>query len=378
MFARSLGALITACALMSTLSLCACQRVDSHPDDRAPSAVQVRWQIPLYEHPTFTAFPKTTASPQYANNGKIVVAGSDSGDVVAVWSHTGKVIWRFSTEGKVRSTPTIVDNTVYIGSSDGKFYAINLKTGTEEWDQPYKTIGAITSAPAVNDDRVVFQNNENRSYALDRKTGAYAWDQGRPRPDFFTIRGEGGPTIVDNTVYAGYDDGMLVAMTAKDGATIWSKNLAANERHFVDVDTKPLVVGNTIYAGSFSVGMYAVGRKHGNVKWIHRAKGVHTPAYGQGLLFVATGEKELRALDPKTGKVQWRLKIGYGNLSSPVLSGNMLWISTGEVVLLVGPGNGSVHARLAPDDGQSAPVASSNGWVHMVTNSGSLVGSRVY
>lgn len=365
-------------ALFSTPALFGCQQITFHPDDPTPSTVQVRWQIQLYEHAPLTAFPTTSSQPQYGNNGKIVVAGSDAGDLVAAWASSGAVIWRFSTEGKIQSTPTIVDNTVYAGSSDGKLYAVNLKSGLLEWDQAYKTIGAITSAPAVSADKVIFQNNENRTYAIDRKTGTYAWDQGRPRPDFFTIRGEGGPVVNGKVVFAGYDDGMLVAMTALDGATIWSKNLAADERHFVDVDTRPLVDGDTVFAGSFNVGMYAVGRKHGNIKWLHRARGVQSPALGSGLLFVSTGEKELRALDPSTGQIRWRLKIGYGNLSTPVLSRHNLWVSTGGAALLIGQKSGNVYARLLPDDGQSAPVATANGWVHMVTNSGSLLGSRIH
>jgi outer membrane protein assembly factor BamB len=288
------------------------------------------------------------------------------------------VIWRHSTDGKVRSAPTIADNSVYIGSTDGQLYALDLKTGLSEWDQPYKTVGAITSAPAVSSKLVVFQNNENRTYALNRETGEYAWDQGRPRPDFFTIQGEGGPTIAGNTVYAGYDDGFLVAMNVDDGAALWSKNLGAEQRHFVDVDSRPLVHGDTVYAGCFNVGLYAVGRKHGNVKWLHRQPGVQSAAIGHGLVYLTTGKREVHALDAKSGDLRWKLKLGYGDLSSPVLADELLWVSTGEAAVLINPQDGHVRGRLAPDDGQSAPVASHNGWVHMVTNSGALVGSRIH
>ena len=115
-----------------------------------------------------------------------------------------------------------------------------------------------------------------------------------------------------------------------------------------------------------------------NIRWLHRAKGVQTPAIGSQFLYLATGTKEVHALDPRSGAHKWTLRFGYGNLAMPVLRGDRLWISTGDAAVLADAKTGDVLARLQSDDGQNAPVAAHGSWMHMVTNSGALVGTRVY
>ena len=39
--------------------------------------------------------------------------------------------WRFLTEGDVVSSPTVVGQTVYVGSGDGRLYALDRAAGTK-------------------------------------------------------------------------------------------------------------------------------------------------------------------------------------------------------------------------------------------------------
>ena len=308
----------------------------------------------------------------------MVVAGSQHGELVAANARTGKLLWRFATDGKIESAPTIVDRSVFFGSTDGKLYKLDLTTGTPLWDAPHKTEGAITSSPAVGGGVVVFQNDQNRTFAINAEDGGFLWDHIRPRPEPFTIKGEGGATIANKVVYVGYDDGSVVAHALRDGATEWRTNLSGDARQFVDVDTRPLVHGRMVYVGCYSNGIYALGRKHGDIKWFHRVKGARTPAIGDGRLYISTADKELQALDTATGHLLWRLKIVYGALGVPLYEGKRLWVPTSDALMWVNPRDGMVEVRIGPDDGQTAPVAARGSWLHFVTNSGALVGARVY
>ena len=51
------------------------------------------------------------------------------------------VVWKFKTDDRVKSSPAIVDDIVFIGSSDGNIYAIDLKNGQKVW--AYKTDYAV-------------------------------------------------------------------------------------------------------------------------------------------------------------------------------------------------------------------------------------------
>jgi outer membrane protein assembly factor BamB len=59
--------------------------------------------------------------------------------------------WVFPTGGDVSSSPAIdSDGTIYVGSDDGKLYAINPTNGTEKWY--FTTGGEIFSSPVIDTD----------------------------------------------------------------------------------------------------------------------------------------------------------------------------------------------------------------------------------
>ena len=41
--------------------------------------------------------------------------------------------WKFSTNGRIYSSPLILDNSIFFGSGDSTFYALNKQTGKEQW-----------------------------------------------------------------------------------------------------------------------------------------------------------------------------------------------------------------------------------------------------
>jgi outer membrane protein assembly factor BamB len=41
--------------------------------------------------------------------------------------------WSFETGGPVWSSPTVMDDTVYVGSLDGNLYAVDASSGDELW-----------------------------------------------------------------------------------------------------------------------------------------------------------------------------------------------------------------------------------------------------
>jgi len=67
--------------------------------------------------------------------------------------------------GKVGSSPAIgADGTIYVGSWDGKLYAVN-PDGTEKW--VFTTLNQIQSSPAIADDGTIyFGCDDGKVYAV--------------------------------------------------------------------------------------------------------------------------------------------------------------------------------------------------------------------
>lgn len=75
--------------------------------------------------------------------------------------------WLYKLEGGVISSPAISDKTLYLGSTNGMFFAINIDDGTRVWN--HKTGGSIISSPLINGDTVYFGSVDNYFYALNKK-----------------------------------------------------------------------------------------------------------------------------------------------------------------------------------------------------------------
>ena len=80
---------------------------------------------------------------------------------VGVPKYSG-VKWKFATGAAVISSPAVVDNTVYVGSSDHNLYALKLGDGALQWK--FKTEGRVVSSPAVSEGVVYFGSYDGNFY----------------------------------------------------------------------------------------------------------------------------------------------------------------------------------------------------------------------
>jgi outer membrane protein assembly factor BamB len=69
--------------------------------------------------------------------------------------------------------PVIMDNTIYFGSGDGNFYALDVESGYMRW--VFKSGAPINSIPYADKDKVYFGSEDGRVYALSRETGEEIW-----------------------------------------------------------------------------------------------------------------------------------------------------------------------------------------------------------
>jgi len=63
-----------------------------------------------------------SSSPALADN--TIYIGSDDGKLYALDADNGAMLWEFQTGDKIISSPAVADGVVYVGSYDGTLYAI--------------------------------------------------------------------------------------------------------------------------------------------------------------------------------------------------------------------------------------------------------------
>ncbi len=170
--------------------------------------------------------------------GDLVLFGSSDGYITALQKSNGLLVWRYKTKGMVWSTPTVVDQTVYVGSLDHNVYALSLADGTPRWAAPFRADGAVVTSPLVADGKVFFGSFDRSFYAVDASTGTQVWRfQGTAW--FWST-----PVTDGKRVYAADMTGKLYALDMASGAQKWGFNL----EH--PVLSTPALVGNNLVVTS--------------------------------------------------------------------------------------------------------------------------------
>jgi len=169
-----------------------------------------------------------------------------------------KVAWFFPTSDAVTATPTVVGGTVYVGSWDDVFYALDLATGRVRWRYHLTPQNGVTPYPGQKPrditsdgglvtssawyeagngsrpDLVIFGGGYTL-YALVASTGALYWHHsypGRPGapldPSKDDTRIFSSPVVVDGKVIFGVDvdgadgqRGYIAAADLANGKPVW-------------------------------------------------------------------------------------------------------------------------------------------------------------
>jgi len=160
------------------------------------------WSFENFDNPYY--YPPTVA------DGSIYLATGMEGQrgrLYAIDAQDGTKRWSFQTDRYFTTAPTVSNNTVYLGCTDGSVYAVSTEDGAEQWT--FQTSGRVRSSPTTADDTVYIGSDDRNLYGLDAQEGIE-----RAR---FQVADEihTSPTVVDGTVFFGVDDGNVYALNAE-------------------------------------------------------------------------------------------------------------------------------------------------------------------
>jgi eukaryotic-like serine/threonine-protein kinase len=243
---------------------------------------------------------------------------SDDNYLYAVDAQRGKEVWRFDLGKALRprgslesnewdysiSSPAVMDGTVFVGSANDNFYAVDASTGKEKWH--FQARGPVRSSPAVAEGIVYFGDSYGMLHALDSQTGKEEWY-------FYTNNGYyavSSPTVVDGIVYVG-NRGMnpaLYALTAQNGEQQWHLPFEGSW-----VDSSAALVDGIVYIGSSDwLRLSAIDAVTGNLKWQFKGSGYMwcSPAVANGMVYIGDTEQYFYAVNAATGQEAWRVQIG--------------------------------------------------------------------
>ena len=203
--------------------------------------------------------------------------GSYDGKFYALEARTGAPVWKFATGGERRfeakglhgmqprsqtfadpfdvflSSPVVAQGMVYFGSGDGHVYAVDAATGQLRWK--FQTGDVVHASPAYAGGVLYFGSWDSYLYAVDAATGQQKWrfKSGEDPQIHNQVGFQSSAVVADGVVYIGCRDANLYAIDAASGKEKW--------RYSTDgswVVSSPAVSGGKVYFGTSDSSLYLV------------------------------------------------------------------------------------------------------------------------
>jgi outer membrane protein assembly factor BamB len=98
-----------------------------------------------------------------ARQGDMAYLGVDN-KLIAMDLKGEKKAWSFVTAGSVKSSPALAGGLVFVGSDDGKIYALNATDGSKTWE--FATGDKVGASPVIANGVLFVGSFDGKMYAI--------------------------------------------------------------------------------------------------------------------------------------------------------------------------------------------------------------------
>jgi serine/threonine-protein kinase len=149
--------------------------------------------------------------------------------------------------------------------------------------------------------------------------------------------------IRDNTLYAGSVDRKVYAVDLRTGDVRWARRLSGILAGGV------LLAGDTVFAATSRPEgrVYALRRASGKQIWFKSLSPIGAPlALFDRVIVVQTQHGEVLALDPMTGRIEWRRRVGVSRVAAAPAGDGATLIATTDSLVRLNLADGKVTHRV--------------------------------
>ncbi len=273
-----------------------------------------------------------------------VYASSGFREVVQLDAATGRVGWRTRTEAPLHDAPTVFGGRVFVADVNDEMLALETTSGAQLWTyqaltEPARMLGA--SSAAVDNETVVASFASGELVALRAANGNELWNASLSKASRTNALSEirdivGRPVIYKSDVFAVSHSDVFAAVDLRTGAPRWSLPLSAI--------TSPWPAGDAVFVVDLAGQVICVARDSGQVYWIRdlnagikdKKKRAYwsSPILASNRLITVSSHGEAVAINPKTGAVLARLRLGSGALIGPIAAGGLVYVVSDTAQLI--------------------------------------------
>lgn len=235
----------------------------------------------------------------------------------------------------------IADDTLFVGSKEGRLVAVSIASGGRQWSEPLKASAsagglgcaataygggcggasakvAIYGTPTVSGDLVYIGGYNGRIYAFDSGSLVTRWVY--PREDYLKPI-ISGIVVALSKVYFSTSDGKVYALDAATGNKEWEFQTGDK------IWSTPASDGDTVYVTSFDNKLYALNAEDGSKKWEFETQGAlaSTPLVYNNTVYTGSLDRYLYAVGAGDGSQKWKFMGESWFWAKPVAHNNVIY-----------------------------------------------------
>ena len=246
--------------------------------------------------------------------GKINIASDedsififDSKGEIKAFSNNGKKIWSKKLDIEISSGITLGFKKLLLSTSNGDVYCVSKDSGDIIWK--YSTSGEVLSPPATNGDIVAIQNIDGRVTAVDLDTGEFRWDYRSVIPNL-TLRGTSEPTFYQGFLYIGFANGNLAKIAPRSGVTQWEIPITTSKEtseigRIIDIDGNFVFSGGIVFVATFQGDVAALDTRTGRFIWKEKTSTANDLLYSRGKIILVDEKDQVLAYSQNSGDLEW-------------------------------------------------------------------------
>ncbi len=242
---------------------------------------------------------------------------------------TGEKIWAFKPSSfyKMNGTPALGDGVAYFSfAPDGgslQVYALDAENGEQIWftDIPFYSTGCLT----LHVNRLYVPTSYGKLYALDISDGAIIWENSDSSIGYW----DSSPVVVDGVIYICGRDGIARGIDSETGTTLWAEEITAGVHY---IAATPAYAYGEIYFADQVDSFHCLDALTGIPIWSvpgvqHGSSGIAdgTVFYGEG---ADRSYGKVVALSCESGEEIWSYQTGGTEIfSSPAITDGVVYIA---------------------------------------------------
>ena len=229
-----------------------------------------------------------------------------TGNVVSINSETGIENWS-SKLNFLASGTAAGFGIVIVSDIEGNVIALNQNDGSQLWTSNVK--GEVLTKAAIDAKIVVVKTGSGGLIGLEKETGNIQWSY-RSKLPLLTVRGNSSPVIVEDRIYASFDNGRLAVFEIDSGFPVWDGAISyvsgvSELENLIDSDSDPLVDGGLVYTTNYqgNLNIFDVAQKRS--VWSYETSSFYSPIITRGMLMVIEADSQIKSFSLKTLEESW-------------------------------------------------------------------------